>query len=359
MSFVIGRESDAEELPAGELGTYRAVDGSDGAPLYLDFDGPHAVLVVGKRGYGKSYTLGVIAESLAETPGVAPVVVDPMGAFRPLADAAPNRSVPATVIDRPTVTADSLDPGSWCSLLGLDPESGAGGLLWRGAQEGATLREMHAVIEGIDADPTATRSARNHVELARSWGVFGPEGLDADALGTGEVTVLDLSGLDEGPMNAVCRGVCDALYRGRVDGGLRRLPWLLVDEAHAFFDGVAGDALARVLTRGRAPGVSLVAATQRPSAVPEVAISQSDVLVSHRLTACDDIEALRAAQPTYLNGPLEERLPEEPGEVVIVDDATETVHSARIRERQTPHGGGSPSVAAALDPDGETLQDPV
>jgi len=359
VSFVIGRESGTEELPAGELGTYRAVDGSEGTSLYLDFDGPHAVLVVGKRGYGKSYTLGVIAESLAATPGIAPVVLDPMGAFRTLADGAGDRSVPARVIDQPAVTADSLDPRSWCSMLGLDPESGAGGLLWRSAREGATLGEMRAVIEDADASPTATRSALNHVELARSWDVFGPKGVSAGTLGAGEVTVLDLSGLDEGPMNAVCRGVCDALYRGRVEGDLRRLPWLLVDEAHAFFDGVAGDALARVLTRGRAPGVSLVAATQRPSAVPEVAISQSDVLVSHRLTACDDIEALRAAQPTYLNGPLEERLPGEPGEVVIVDDATETVHSAWIRERKTPHGGGSPSVAAALDPDGESLQGPV
>jgi hypothetical protein len=325
------------------------VDGSQGATLYLDFDGPHAVLVVGKRGYGKSYTLGVVAESLAETPGVAPVVLDPMGAFRPLADAAGSESVPATVIDQPTVRADSLDPRSWCSLLGLDPESGAGGLLWRGAREGQNLEEMRTVIEGIDAGRTATRSALNHVDLAQSWGVFGPQGLSAGALGTGEVSVLDLSGLDEGPMNAVCRGVCDALYRARVDDELGRLPWLLVDEVHAFFDGVAGDALARLLTRGRAPGVSLVAATQRPSAVPEVAVSQSDVLVAHRLTSRDDIEALRAAQPTYLNGPLEERLPGNPGEVVIVDDATETVHTARIRERRTPHGGGSPSVAATLE----------
>jgi hypothetical protein len=349
VSFVIGRESDRAGLPAGKLGRYRAVDGSQGATLYLDFDGPHAVLVVGKRGYGKSYTLGVVAESLAETPGVAPVVLDPMGAFRPLADAAGSESVPATVIDQPTVRADSLDPRSWCSLLGLDPESGAGGLLWRGAREGQNLEEMRTVIEGIDAGRTATRSALNHVDLAQSWGVFGPQGLSAGALGTGEVSVLDLSGLDEGPMNAVCRGVCDALYRARVDDELGRLPWLLVDEVHAFFDGVAGDALARLLTRGRAPGVSLVAATQRPSAVPEVAVSQSDVLVAHRLTSRDDIEALRAAQPTYLNGPLEERLPGNPGEVVIVDDATETVHTARIRERRTPHGGGSPSVAATLE----------
>lgn len=42
---------------------------------------------------------------------------------------------------------------------------------------------------------------------------------------------------------------------------------------------------------------------------------------------------------------IEERMPAEPGEVLIVDDATETVHAARIRTRDTPHGGASPSAS--------------
>ena len=44
-----------------------------------------------------------------------------------------------------------------------------------------------------------------------------------------------------------------------------------------------------------------------------------------------------------------ERMPEAPGEVLVLDDATESVHAARIRQRHTPHAGGSPSVAATLD----------
>lgn len=346
MSFVIGRGREAgPELPAGRLGAYRAADGSEGAPLYLDFDGPHAVLVVGKRGYGKSYTLGVVAESLATTRGVAPVVLDPMGMFRTLATSTDADAIPAEIVEAPRVSADSLDPRSWCSMLGASPESGAGSLLWRAAREGATLRAMRDDIEESDAPGAHRRGADNYLALAESWNIFDPGGLDAERLGTGDVTVVDLSGLDAAPMNAVCRSVCETLYRARVDGDLSRLPWVLVDEAHAFFGGIAGDALHTLLTRGRAPGVSLVAATQRPGAVPDVAVSQSDVLVSHRLTAGDDLERLRSAQPTYLNGSLDERLPSEPGEVVIVDDGTETVHAATIRERKTPHGGESPRLS--------------
>ncbi len=344
MSFVIGRGADAEPRQAGYLGQYRALDGSEGAKLHVDLDGPHAMLIVGKRGYGKSFTMGVVAEELARAPGVAPVVIDPMGVFGTLGDGADGDPVPVEVLDAPAVSADTLDPRSWCSLLGLSPESGAGGLVWQAAQESSTLSGMARHVEASDAPADAVRAAVNHIDLADSWGVFDPNGLDAAVLSGTEISVLDLSGLSAAPMNAVCRGVGEALYRARVDESIDRLPWLLIDEAHTFFGGVSQPALHTILTRGRAPGVSLVLATQRPSAVSEIAISQSDVLISHRLTAEADLEALTAAQPTYMNESLDERLPTEPGEVVVIDDATETIHAAQVRFRDTPHGGGSPSA---------------
>jgi len=107
----------------------------------------------------------------------------------------------------------------------------------------------------------------------------------------GSRPVLDLAGVPEAAAAAVVRAVARGLY-ARIDGDLDRLPWLLVDEAHAFFGGVADPALRTLLTRGRAPGVSLVCATQRPGALPSVAVSQSDLLVAHRLTAERDLDRL-------------------------------------------------------------------
>lgn len=349
MSFVIGREDgEPGARPTGRLGTYRALDGSAGAALHLDLDGPHAMLVVGKRGYGKSYTIGVVAEALARTAGVAPVVVDPMGVFRTLGDPADGEPVPAEVITKPRVDPGALDPRSWCALVGLDPEGGPGGLVWQAAREVDSLPAMRRAIAAADAPGPDRRAADNHLRLAGSWGVFGADGLDATRLGSGRVTVLDLSGLADAPMNAVARAVGEGLYRGRVTGGLDRLPWLLVDEAHTFFEGVAGATLRRILARGRAPGVSLGLATQRPGAIPAAGVSQSDLLCAHRLTARGDIEALRAARPTYMEGSLTERMPTEPGEVLVVDDATETVHTARVRRRATPHGGDSPRASDSV-----------
>lgn len=353
MTFVIGREEGEHRGPVGDLGTYRAPDGSEGASLAVDLDYPHAMLVVGKRGYGKSYTLGVLAEELARTDNVAPVVVDPVAVFGTMAGCADGEPVPAEVVTDPAVTADALDPRSWCSLLGLSPESGPGSLVWQAAATEHTLAGMRDHIEANDAPGADRRAATNHVALAQSWGVFDPDGLGPADLCGPEITVVDVAGFDAAPMNAVVRGIGEALYRARVETEVDRLPWLLLDEAHTLFDGVARPALETILTRGRAPGVSFVAATQRPSAVPEVGISQSDVLVSHRLTAGDDLAALERAQPTYVDFSLadSDRMPREPGEVVVVDDSTETVHMATVRSRDTPHGGESPRASEALRED--------
>jgi hypothetical protein len=234
----------------------------------------------------------------------------------------------------------------WPGLVGLDPAGGPGGLVWRAADERDTLAAMRAFVDGSDAAPVTRRAAANALRLAASWGVFDPDGLDAAALADGGATVLDCAGRPDAAATAVVAAVARALYDARVDGRLARLPWLLVAEAHAFLDGGAADgALRTLLTRGRAPGVSLVLATQRPGALPATARSQADLLVAHRLTAEPDVAALAAATPTYLDGTLRERLPTETGAAVVVDDATESVHAVVVRERETPDGGASPRAS--------------
>jgi DNA helicase HerA-like ATPase len=350
--ILLGRDSEAG--PTARLGTCVARDGSDAAPVRVDVDRAHAGVVVGKRGYGKSYTLGVLAESLAG-PRTCAVVVDPMGTFGSLAAETDGASRAAP----PTVPADAVPPRAWPRLLGLDPTGGAGALVWRAAAERATLPGMRSFVADADASGPARRAAANHLELAASWDVFDPDGLTPAALLAAPLTVLDCSGLAAAPTNAVVRAVARGLYEARVAGTGDRLPWLLVDEAHVVLgDGaVARPALETVLTRGRAPGVSLVAATQRPAALPEVAVSQADLLVAHRLTAEPDRDALRRARPSYVTESLTGRLPRDPGEALVVDDATEAVHLVRVRERATTHDGDG-TRATALDADGDPADGP-
>jgi len=332
----------------GRLGRYLARDGSTGARVALDFDRPHAGVVVGKRGSGKSHTLGVLAEGLAAAPGVAPVVVDPMGAFAGLAEAGLDVVVPR-------VRASALDPRAWCALLDLDPASPAGTLVWRAAAAESTLDGMRSWVADCEASPAARRGATNHLALAASWGCFRPDAPSARALLDGGA-VLDATGYRGRALQAVVAAVASGLYDVAVGDRATPLPWLLVDEAHACATGAAREAVETLYTRGRAPGASVVLATQRPSALPETAVSQSDLVVAHRLTSERDVSALASVQPTYLAGSLADRLPRGTGDALVVDDATESVCTVRVRERETEHGGESASatgVAAGVD-GGET-----
>ena len=54
--YILGRR---EKTGGGVLniGRYYALDGSLGAPVYLDALRPHVIFICGKRGYGKSYNV--------------------------------------------------------------------------------------------------------------------------------------------------------------------------------------------------------------------------------------------------------------------------------------------------------------
>lgn len=335
---VIGQRNAAGQ--AAPLGHYLARDGSKGLPVEVDLDEPHVGIVVGKRGAGKSHTLAVLAEGVAATPGVGGVLIDPMGSLVELGEAEA-----IDIIAEPAVDPAVLPARSWCSLLDLDPAGGVGALVWRAAASTESIEGMLGWIRDAPATEEVRLAASNHVRLARDWGIFGDDGLDGAAFLDDRVQVLTLEHLDQAPANAVTRAVADGLFEATMDEGTAPLQWLFVDEAHVFFEGTAGPGLHRILTRGRHPGVSLVTATQRPSALPSVAVSQADLIVAHRLTAAADVEALGAARESYHHESIAERLPSGRGEALVLDDATESVHTVTVRDRWTPAGGSTPRAS--------------
>ena len=100
VGVVLGRsESFHRKYHSGGLGIIGGVaETSDdiltslmGMPVNLDLMSPHVMFVAGKRGSGKSYTLGIIAEELAlamerREIEVAAVVVDTVDVFRQMVD---------------------------------------------------------------------------------------------------------------------------------------------------------------------------------------------------------------------------------------------------------------------------------
>ncbi|MDI6738260.1 MAG: hypothetical protein QME12_07160 [Nanoarchaeota archaeon] len=109
----------------------------------------------------------------------------------------------------------------------------------------------------------------------------------------------------------------------------------------------ATDALVTIMREGRQPGVCLILATQQPGKIHSDVMSQSDIIIAHRLTAKPDVDALASMSQSYLAKGLPrllDELPRVPGAALILDDNSERFYPMRVRPRLTWHGGAAPSA---------------
>ncbi|MCA9485401.1 MAG: ATP-binding protein, partial [Nanoarchaeota archaeon] len=130
--------------------------------------------------------------------------------------------------------------------------------------------------------------------------------------------------------------------------------WIFIDEAHEFLPRVgktpATDALVQLLREGRQPGISLVLATQQPGQIHKDVMTQSDIVLAHRLTAKPDIDALNQIMQTYLLKNIQQQIDDLPplkGSAIILDDNSERIYPIRVRPRFTWHGGEAPTAIKA------------
>jgi len=129
------------------------------------------------------------------------------------------------------------------------------------------------------------------------------------------------------------------------------LVWLVVDEAHEFLpnDGKtsASDPLITILREGRQPGISLILASQQPGKIHTDVMTQADTVISHRLTAKIDIDALGMLMQSYMREGLNvmiDNLPRTTGAALIFDDTNERMYPMQVRPRFTWHGGEAPTA---------------
>jgi hypothetical protein len=88
-------------------------------------------------------------------------------------------------------------------------------------------------------------------------------------------------------------------------------------------------------------------ATQQPGVIHRDAMTQSDVVIAHRLTAQPDIEALNSIMQTYLLESIRKSMSDLPGlkgSALILDDNSERIYPIRVRPRFTWHGGEAPTA---------------
>lgn len=401
-----------------KMGNYTSLSNN----LWMDVARTHVVLVAGKRGSGKSYTIGVIAEELANldtetSRNVASLIFDTMGifwtmkfknekekellaswnieskslpvrVFVPYGKASEYKSKLIPYDEVFALDPSELDADDWITTFNLTMTSQEGALI---SQAIASLKRQgeysfNDILKAIQHESTASQETRTIVlslfRAAQSWGVFAEaRGTNIlDLIKAGQTTILDTSvysSIGSFNVRALVIGlVSKKLFSARMAARKKEeiesvqhgdnylqysvkrdmpLVWLFVDEAHEFLprnsSTPATDALVQILREGRQPGISLVLATQQPGQIHKDVMTQSDIVISHKVTSQPDIEALNQIMQTYLLETIRknmEDLPAQKGAAIVLDDNSERIYAMRMRPRFTWHGGEAP-VAVRSD----------
>jgi DNA helicase HerA-like ATPase len=382
-------------------------------PLLMDVTRPHVVLVCGKRGTGKSYTAGVIAEEIYKLPGeirqnLAVLLIDTMGIYWSMK--LPNEKeidslkewgikpeginvrlfVPkgyveeyketGITVDAPfTISVSELTAEDWAVTFGFSMIDEHGILMEKIFEE---VKESYGdkysigdVIREIQKDKTAEQKIKdalvNRFMAAESWGLFEKDGTKIEEfLKPGAISVLDVSHYmrisESWSIRAMVVGLISRkifTHRlmarkseeyGQITGQFRKtipMVWMMMDEAHQFVPNdeatAATGPLLTLIKEGREPGISVLMITQRPNKLHEDALSQADIVISHRLTSKADIEALRSIMQSYMLEDIQDYLndlPKTKGSAIILDDNSERMYQTQIRPRLSWHAGGSPII---------------
>lgn len=391
--------------------------------IFMDVLRSHVVLVAGKRGSGKSYTLGVLAEELSNLPkevsqNIASLMFDTMGIYWTMKypnekdkellhewglkpknlkvkvfvpygfyDEYTKKGIPAD--EKFALDVQEMSAEDWIITFGLDIINPVAVLIERTIARLNLKKEfdIEEIIREIEKDEKTEREIKNAAaalfEAANTWGIFSKKGISPTKIthlvNAGTTTILDLSiynsvgsfnvralvislisrklfnqrmsARKKEEIDAVSKGLDMTYYSEKKE---TPLVWIFIDEAHEFLplEGktIATDALTQLLREGRQPGISLVLATQQPGQIHKDVMTQSDIVISHRVTSATDLEALNRIMQSYLLESIRQYMDELPslnGSAIILDDNSERIYPMRIRPRFTWHGGEAPTALRA------------
>jgi DNA helicase HerA-like ATPase len=391
--------------------------------IYMDIVRSHVVLVAGKRGSGKSYTLGVIAEELSNLPkesrdNVASIIFDTMGIYWTMKHKnekerdllrdweLQSKNLPVKIFVpfgyydeylEKGISGDekfALDPNEmtsedWILTFGLDIINPIAVLIERALSrlKNKKYYNIEDIIKELESDKKSTveiiNAAAGLFEAAQTWGIFARNSKEAtkvsDLINAGTTSVLDLSVYNSiGAFNVralVISLLSRKIFIERMSARKQEevesvakgldflsanekkenpLVWIFIDEAHEFLPlngkTIATDALIQILREGRQPGLSLVLATQQPGQINRDVMTQSDIVISHRVTSAPDLEALNQIMQSYLLESIKQQMDDLPslkGSAIILDDNSERIYPMQVRPRFTWHGGEAPTAIQA------------
>jgi len=261
-----------------------------------------------------------------------------------------------------------LSPEMWCELFNLDINELQGSMLFKAVRtcyqklgHDFLLDDITATVEKMRGLDKTKEAILRKIEMAHDWQLFEESRYREiwEILLPNAVNVLDLSVIAQGRYglrNLVVAVLANFIFRMRTIARRREelgLPtdvkkvWIFIDEAHNFCPSGSSTLSKEILIRwakeGRQPGLSLVVASQQPSALSAEVLTQCGIRIVHRITSKADYRAINALSQDFLPDDLQSyiKLLSGPGQTLIIDDELEKMVQVQVHPRQSAHGGAS------------------
>jgi len=373
----------------------RKINGELSDWAVIDPTRPQVIVILGKRGAGKTFTTSVIIEELLLSEhDIAVVVFDPVSVYFGLKEPSewsPDMKdfeieplgfkdqvrvfVPGDAVksfDEEEYDGvlkfkpSTLELDTWMDALKIPLKSPMAGLLERAlsylrdtkkdftVDDIADSLDVPVVARDFSYSKMSIGALRQRLYTAKRMNLFSDEGFSISEIAKPKMcTIIDTSRSSEIASRLVVSAVCHEINEKRKDvvrklrkgielSEKEKVPpiWLIVEEAHNYLgrrEVRHVEELARYIRESRNFGCSLVAISQQPSQLYTTAVSQHDILIIHNLVSGSDIKEALHIVPSEVHISANMIRMLKPGEAIFISGVEKSFMKIKVRPRMSKH----------------------
>ena len=373
----------------------RKINGELSDWAVIDPTRPQVIVILGKRGAGKTFTTSVIIEELLLSEhNLSVIVFDPVSVYFGLkepSDWSPDMKdfgveplgfkdqvrvfVPGDAVksfDEEEYDGvlrfkpSTLELDTWMDALKIPLKSPMAGLLERAlsylrdtkkdftVDDIADSLDVPVVARDFSYSKMSIGALRQRLYTAKRMNLFSDEGFSISEIAKPKMcTIIDTSRSSEIASRLVVSAVCHEINEKRKDvvrklrKGIElseeeKVPpiWLIVEEAHNYLGRKEVrhvEELARYIRESRNFGCSLVAISQQPSQLYTTAVSQHDILIIHNLVSGADIKEALHIVPSEVHISANMIRMLKPGEAIFISGVEKSFMKIKVRPRMSKH----------------------
>ncbi|MFH1072096.1 MAG: ATP-binding protein [Nanoarchaeota archaeon] len=333
------------------------------------------IAVLAKSGSGKSYTVGVLLEEIAEKK-IPLLVIDPHGEYSSMAeenkskdevkfmaafgikpkkyavqefgDAKVNPNV------RPLILPNDFTSQELLELLPGKINANQMGVLYNALKDLERITFPNILLRLEQEESNAKWNIINIISYLHSLGIFSDSGIPySQYLKSGTISIINLRGINPDIQELIVYKLCKDLFELRKKN---RLPpfFLVIEEAHnfcperSFGEAKSSKILRNIASEGRKFGLGLCVITQRPARIDKSVLSQCTTQIILKVTNPNDLKAI-SGSVEGLTGDVEKEIQNLAVGTAIITGITDIPLFVSVRPRKSLHGGKGIEVIRRKD----------